>query len=504
MHAAAPPGTAKATNPGSRSLQSKIAFRRGLNPEDFHGYRTSRLPQSYRTMNLQTLKSQINSGAIDTVIVACPDLFGRLVGKRFTGKFFLDQVAKHGTHGCSYLLTVNIEMDPQDGFKLANWEKGFGDFSLRPDFSTVRLLPWQPGAALVLCDLLHHDGRIVDEAPRSVLRKQIDALARKRLTCYTASELEFFLFQESYHDAFAAEYRNLTPSSDYRIDYHTMQPARDELTLRAVRNWMSQARVPVECSKGEWGRGQHEVNFVYDQPLPMADLHAVFKQGIKEIAAQHDKSITFMAKPWAGEVGSSCHIHISLWQGGKNRFWEAPRRGTRAKPQTGSLLFRQFLGGLMKYSPELCCFFAPTINSYKRYQAASWAPTKMAWSHDNRTVGFRVVGHGESFRIENRMPGADANPYLAFAAMLAAGMAGVEERLDCGQDYHGNAYADPKLRALPRSLREAADLLDQSRLARRAFGEQVIEFYVHTARLECQAFNDAVTDWERVRYFERI
>src|SRR5438876_5299210 len=285
-------------------------------------------------MTLTELKSKINSGAIDTVIVACPDLFGRLVGKRHTGKFFLNQVAKHGTHACSYLLTVNIEMDPQDGFKLANWEKGFGDFAMRPDFSTMRLLPWQSGEALVLCDFLHHDGKMVDEAPRSVQRKQIEVLARRQWTCYTASELEFFLFHENYHDAFVAEYRNLTPSSDYRIDYHTMQPARDEFTLRAVRNWMKEAGVPVESSKGEWGRGQHEVNFVYDQPLAMADMHVVFKQGLKDIVAQHGSVLTFMAKPWANEVGSSCHIHLSLWKGGRNLFWDASKRGPGAKSNT--------------------------------------------------------------------------------------------------------------------------------------------------------------------------
>ena len=462
-------------------------------------------------MNLQTLRTKINDGGIDTVIVAFPDVFGRLVGKRFTGKFFLDHVVKHGTHACNYLLAVNIEMDPQDGFKLANWEKGFGDFEMRPDFSTVRFVPWQSGTALVLCDYLHHDGRFVVEAPRSVLRRQVDALAKKKLTCRIASELEFFLFNESFHDAFAAEYRQLTPSSDYRIDYHTMQPARDEFTLRAVRNWMTEARVPVESSKGEWGRGQHEVNFVYDEPLPMADRHVFFKQGVKEIAAQHVKSITFMAKPRANEVGSSCHIHISLWRDGANLFRDAAKRGTapkseirNPKSERGSKFFRQFLGGLIKYSPELCYFFAPTINSYKRYQSASWAPTKMAWSHDNRTVGFRVVGHDDSFRIENRMPGADANPYLAFAAMIAAGMAGVEEGLDCGSAYQGNAYVDPQLRALPSSLREATDLLDQSKLARETFGEQVVDFYAHTARLEVEAFDQAVTDWERQRYFERI
>lgn len=448
-------------------------------------------------MKLRQLTTQIRSHAIDTAIVAAPDVFGRLVGKRFTAPFFLDSVAKHGTHGCNYLLTVNLEMDPLDGFNLANWEKGFGDFELRPDLSTLRVLPWQPGTALVLCDFHHHGGALVEEAPRSVLRRQVDKLAKQGLTCGIASELEFFLFNHTYHDAFRAGYQSLTPSSDYRIDYHTMQPTRDEALMRAARNGLTAARVPVENSKGEWGRGQHEINFTYAQPLPMADMHVVFKQGVKEIAEQHGKSITFMAKYSAAEAGSSCHIHLSLWQGGKNLFWDPKRHGS-------SRLFRHFLGGLMKFSPELCYCYAPTINSYKRFQSASWAPTKMAWSTDNRTVGFRVVGHGNSFRIENRMPGADANPYLAFAAMLAAGMAGVEARLDCGDEYVGNAYVDAKLPALPKSLREATDLLDGSQLARKAFGDAVVEFYVHTSRLEQQAFNDAVTDWERVRYFERI
>lgn len=472
-------------------------------------------------MTLQSLKTQARSGAIDTIIVAFPDLFGRLVGKRFRADFFLDSVAARGTHGCNYLLTVNLEMDPLDGFKVANWEAGFGDFELRPDLSTLRPLPWQPGTALVICDYMKHDGSFVEEAPRSVLRGQLARLARQKLTCYTASELEFFLFNQTFHDAFAAEYRNLTPSSDYRIDYHTMQPTRDEPLFRAVRNGMTEARVPVESSKGEWGRGQHEVNFVYDQPLPMADMHVVFKQGMKEMAAQHGQCVTFMPKPWASEVGSSCHIHTSLWRGARNLFWEenaepstshvrrAKAQPSRVNPSThpgstGSKMFRQFLGGLMKYSPELCCFFAPTINSYKRYQAASWAPTKMAWSHDNRTVGFRVVGQGGSFRIENRMPGADANPYLAFAATIAAGLAGLDEQLDCGAAYRGNAYVDAELRALPKSLREAADLLEHSQLARKAFGDTVVDFYVRHARLEQQAFDDAVTDWERARYFERI
>lgn len=446
-------------------------------------------------MNLRTLLTKIKSGKIDTVIVAFPDVFGRLVGKRCTGEFFRKH-ARHGTQGCSYLLTVNIEMDPLEGFQLANWDRGFGDFGLRPDFSTLRALPWQAGTALVICDSLQADGQLVAEAPRSVLRRQIDALAKKDMTAAVASELEFFLFNQSYHDAFTSDYRNLLPSSDYRIDYHTMQPARDEPLMRVVRNWMAGARVPVESSKGEWGRGQHEINFVYDQPLPMADMHVLFKQGIKEIAAQQGKAISFMAKPWHTEVGSSCHIHVSLWRGGKNLFWDTKPGGTKC--------FRQFLGGLMKYAPELGCFFAPTINSYKRYQSSSWAPTKMAWSCDNRTAGFRVVGHGNSFRIENRMPGADANPYLALAAMMAAGMAGMEEQLDCGPAYVGNAYVDAKLPALPGSLREAADRLDRSKLARKTFGDRVVDFYVHTARLEVQAFDSSVTDWERARYFEQI
>ena len=448
-------------------------------------------------MTTQELKARVEKGEIDTVIVAIPDVFGRLVGKRFTAPFFLQSIIDHGTHGCNYLLTVNIEMDPMDGFKVANWEAGFGDFEMRPDLETFRILPWQTGAALAICDFLHEDGKRVAEAPRSVLCAQIERLREQGYIAKMASELEFYLFNNSYPEAFAASYRNLTPSSDYRIDYHTMQTARDEPLFRQVRNMMCAAEVPVESSKGEWGRGQHEINFLYDDPMPMADMHTLFKQGIKEIAAQHNRSITFMAKPSMTEAGNSCHIHCSLWRDGRNAFWDEGAKGP-------SPLFRQFLGGLLKYSPELCYFLAPTINAYKRYQPGSWAPTRMAWSHDNRTVGFRVVGHGNGFRIENRMPGADANPYLAFAATLAAGLAGVSEKLDCGDDYHGNAYVDKKLKALPSTLGEATQLLKKSKLASEAFGKEVVEFYVHTAELEIEAFNNSITDWEKIRYFERI
>jgi glutamine synthetase len=445
-------------------------------------------------MTIDELKDQMRAHAIDTVIAAFPDMYGRLMGKRFTARYFVDTVAAHGTHGCNYLLTLNMEMDPLDGFKLASWDQGFGDFHLVPDLATLRPLPWQQGAAMVICDLQmnHHP---VHEAPRSVLRQQLERLAKDGLSCRAASELEFFLFNTTYADARAGTYTTLKPSSDYRIDYHTFQPTRDEPILRQIRQQMPAAGVIVESTKGEWGKGQHEVNFQYGEPLAMADGHCVFKQGAKEIAETHGKSISFMPKIFADEAGNSCHIHLSLWKDKQPMFWEGNQP---------SQYFRYFLGGLIAYSRELSYFFAPTVNAYKRYQSASWAPTRMAWAHDNRTVGFRIVGEGNSHRIENRMPGGDANPYLAFAAMIAAGLAGVDEKLDCGDAYVGNAYVDQKLAALPASLSEAADLLDRSLLARKAFGGSVIDYYVLTARHEIAAFRSAVTDWERVRYFERI
>ncbi|MDB6174664.1 MAG: ipuC [Chthoniobacteraceae bacterium] len=446
-------------------------------------------------MTLSDLENKIAAGEIDTVVTVFPDVFGRLIGKRITASQFLEHTAKEGTHSCNYLLTLNLEMEPQEGFQLANWESGYGDLEMRPDLETLRVLPWEPGSAMVICDLYGHDGRRVEEAPRSVLRRQIEKLSEQSLGCKLASELEFFLFNQSAHDAFQKDYRGLSPSSDYRIDYHTMQTARDEPIMRAIRNQMPIARIPIESTKGEWGKGQHEVNFIYDEPLPIGDLHCVFKQGARQIVEQHGKCLTFMPKPWAEEVGSSCHIHLSLWRGATNLF------GTESG---GSLLFKQFLAGLIKYSRDLGYFFAPTINSYKRYQSASWAPTKLAWAHDNRTVGFRVVGSGSSFRIENRLPGADANPYLAFAAMMAAGMAGIEENLECPPIYNGNAYVDASLPSLPGSLKEAAEFLNASRMARKAFGDAAIDFYVQTARLEARAFDSAVTDWERRRYFEQI
>lgn len=453
-------------------------------------------------MTLAELTSLIRRGTIDTVLVAIPDPFGRLVGKRFHADFFLKSVVQHGTHGCNYLLTVNLDMDPLEGFAVANWESGFGDFEFHPDLSTLRILPWQPGAALVICDFNRPDGNLVAEAPRSVLRGQLARLETLGWTCACASELEFYLFNQTFESACASGYRDLVPSSDYRIDYHLMQTTRDEGLMRTIRNGLVGAGIPVESSKGEWSRGQHEINFTYGAPLEMCDRHVLFKQGVKEMAAQHGKAVTFMAKYSPTEAGNSCHLHLSLWKGGRNLFAAEP--GRAGKGTAHSPLFRKFLGGLLKYSPELCLFYAPTVNSYKRYQSGSWAPTRMAWATDNRTTGFRIVGSGKSFRPENRMPGADANPYLAFSAMLAAGLAGIEEGLDCGEEYRGNAYIDPKLARLPSSLRDATDLFERSQLARRVFGEGVVDFYVRHARLEHQSFSDAVTDWEKRRYFEQI
>ena len=448
-------------------------------------------------MTLAQLRTQVRAGQVDTVIAAFPDALGRLVGKRFCAEHFLDSVVRHGTHACSYLLTVNLEMDPLDGFKVANWETGFGDFTLAPDLDTTRLLPWQPGTALVLCDYVRHDGSPVAEVPRSILRRQVELLGQRGWSCACASELEFYLFNQTYESLAASGYCDLRPSSDYRIDYHIAQPTRDEPLMRAIRNGMTAARVPVESSKGEWSCGQHEINFTHDHPLAMADMHTVFKHGVKEMAAQHGKAISFMAKYAPSEAGSSCHLHLSLWQGRKNLFWDSRRHA-------GSKLFRQFLGGLIRYSSELCLCFAPTVNSYKRFQPGSWAPTRMAWATDNRTTGFRIVGHESSFRIENRMPGADANPYLAFAAMLVAGSAGIREELEPGEEYLGNAYLDAELERLPATLRDATDRFEESRLAEAAFGQEVVEFMVRHARLEQQAFDNAVTDWEKKRYFERI
>jgi len=449
-------------------------------------------------MTTKELLSRIKDGQIDTIQVAAPDMLGRLVGKRFTGDCFARQLIEGATHGCNYLFAVDIAMEPQDGYALANWEAGFGDFEFRPDFNAIFPIPWEGASALVFCDFHHHDGNLVEQAPRTILRRQMERLAARGMRAAMASELEFFLFNEDYDAAARLGYSDLTPASSYRIDYHMLQTGREEPLIREIRNQMLAAGLPIENSKGEWGVGQHEINITYaDDPILMADRHVVFKHGAKHIAQSHGKSITFMAKPRRGDAGSSCHIHLSLFQSEGNAFWDK----TNA---SGSELFRQFLGGLIKYCRELTLFFAPTINSYKRFEAMSWAPTKQVWATDNRTTAFRVVGRGSGFRIENRMPGADANPYLAFAAMIAAGIAGIDEKLDCGTEYHGNAYVDAALSNVPANLREAAQFFGGSELARRSFGVEVVEHYAHAANLELRQFEAAVTDWERKRYFEQI
>lgn len=436
---------------------------------------------------------------IDTVIVGFPDAFGRLLGKRLTDDPFVRHGVESGMHACNYLMTVDIEMEPLAGFGLARWDQGYGDFHACVDLRTLRRLPWLEGTALVLCDLFHKDGRPVEESSRRVLSRQVDLLAQRGLRALMGSELEFFLFRETYSSARQKGYRELAPAADYLVDYHLLQPARDEDVLRRIRNELTAAGIPIEGSKGEWGKGQHEVNLLYAEALETADRHVLFKLGAKDIAAQQERALTFMAKWAADEAGSSFHLHISLWDASseRNLFWDDARKG-------GSTPFRQFFGGLMKYSRELSLFFAPTVNSYKRCQPGSWAPTKLVWAHDNRTCGFRVIGRGNSFRVENRMPGADANLYLAIAATLVAGIRGADEELDCGDAYAGNAYTEESLPRLPETLEQAAKLLDGSALAREALGADVVDYYVCAAQMEARAFREAVTDWERSRYFEQL
>lgn len=450
-------------------------------------------------LTLEKLEKMILAGDIDTVLVAFPDHFGRLVGKRVTGSHFLDHLLPDGMEACDYLLTVDIEMNPQPGFKMASWEEGYGDFQGKIVPDSLRLVPWLPGTAMALVDLQWHDGAPVAPSPRAMLRRQVERAAKAGYKLFMGSELEFYLFEDTHEELCERGFRRPKPTTQYIIDYHILATTRDEAVIRDIRNSMNRAGIPVEFSKGEWGRGQHEINLLFADALEMADRHVIYKNGVKEIAWSHGRSATFMAKYDADEAGSSCHIHTSLFNksGKTNQFWDARKK----EP---SRIFRQFMGGLMNYAPELFLFFAPTINSYKRYMVGTFAPTNIAWSQDNRTTGFRIVGHGNSYRIENRMPGADTNPYLAYAATIAAGLAGIEEGLDCGKPYRGDAYADPKLPRVPFSLAASAHALSKSKLANSAFGEDVVEHYVQLARLEDAACAAAVTDWERIRYFDRI
>lgn len=452
-------------------------------------------------LTLDELAQRVQDGSIETVLVMFTDHIGRFMGKRFDAEFFLEDVAQHGTHACNYLLTVDMEMEPVPGYRFANWEHGYGDFHLLPDLSSLRLASWLDKSALVICDVedeAAHQPTAV--APRTILRRQIERAAALGYTAKAASELEYYLFANPYKEANAANFHNLEPVGWYIEDYHMLQGSREEHFNAAVRRHLKQSGIAVENSKGEWGLGQHELNVRYGNILEMADRHAIYKQCLKEVADQLGISVTFMAKVAAGSAGSSSHIHLSLWQGEQNAFSGEEQAG----PVQGSNVFRWFLGGWLRHVPELMVFYAPTINSYKRYQVGSWAPTRIAWSRDNRTAGFRVVGSGRSLRIESRIPGADCNPYLVYAAALASGLDGIEQQIEPPPVFVGDVYQAQQLPRVPATLREATELFAGSAWTKSVLGEEVVEHYTHYFRTEQAAFDNAVTDWERKRYFERI
>jgi len=441
-------------------------------------------------LSLDQLRADVESGAIDTVVSAFTDMQGRLMGKREHAKFFLESSAEHGLEGCNYLLALDMDMDPQPGYAMASWERGYGDFHLRPDPATLRRVPWVEGTALVLCDVLWEDGSPVVASPRQVLRAQVERARAAGYEPMFGTELEFYLLKETYAEAHAKDYRDLTPSVPYILDYHVLATTYDEPFIRQIRNGMQAAGLVVESSKGEAWPGQHEINFRYADALTTADNHVVYKNGAKELAHLNGCSITFMAKPHHSWIGNSCHIHGSLWRDGENAF----------SGETD--VFKQWLAGWIGNARELALFLAPNVNSYKRYAAGSWAPTTLAWAHDNRTAGFRVVGHGKGARVETRIPGGDVNPYLAIAALIAAGLDGIERGLELPAAVEGNAYESDAER-FPSSLREATAALEEGRVARAAFGDEVVDHYLNYARIEQQLFDSVVTDWERERLFER-
>ena len=460
-----------------------------------------RAPATKGALTVEELRDRVGRGDIETVVVAFPDHYGRLMGKRFDADYFIEDGAAHGTHACDYLLTTDMEMEPVQGYRFANWEKGYGDFHVVPDIETLVVASWLEKSALVLCDLVdERTGERVPVAPRTILQRQIGSVRDLGYTAFAASELEYYVFRDSYRDAMQADYRNLQPAGWYLEDYVILQGTRIETYTSAVRRHLKQSGVPVENSKGEWGLGQHELNIRYADALRMADRHIIFKQGLKEVAEQQGVSVTFMAKFAADRAGSSCHIHFSLWQGRKNAFAGKVPCG----PVAASEIFRWFLGGWLAHVPDVMPFYAPTVNSYKRYVDASWAPTRIAWSHDNRTAGFRVVGQEQSLRIECRFPGADCNPYLAFAAALASGLDGIRNRTEPPDCFVGDVYAARHLPGLPTSLQEANERFRNSAFARSAFTDEVVEHYAHFFETEFAAYSRTVTDWERRRYFERI
>ena len=452
-------------------------------------------------IDTDTLKRMIADGEIETVIAAFPDMYGRLVGKRLVGRFFVDEVMKDGLHACDYLLACDIDMDPVPGYAFTSWAKGYGDCHPIPDFETLRIASWQDKTCIVLCDV-YYDNRkeLVPLAPRTMLRQQLARAAEKGFTAMAASELELYVFKDSYESAAEKGFIKLEPLGRVIEDYHILQGTKEEFVIGDIRSHLERSGIPCESSKGEWGPGQQEIGLRYADALEMADRHVLYKHAAKEIAWKHGCAVTFMAKWDERYAGSSCHIHMSLWDSkGKKAMFDGNEQLGSVK---SSPTFRWFLGGWMKHIRELFAFYAPYPASYKRYVAGSFAPTGVAWSYDNRTAGFRIVGHGQSLRIECRAPGADANPYLAFAATLAAGLDGIEHHIEPPPSFEGDVYAARELPQVPHSLNESIHALAESDWARGVFGEAVIDHYLHFFRTEQRKFDAVVTDWERRRYFE--
>jgi len=442
-------------------------------------------------VNLSDLRAGVDAGEIDTVLVALADMQGRLQGKRFTAPHFLDAVVQHGAEACNYLLAVDVDMDTVSGYEMSSWNRGYGDFHLMPDLSTLRRVPWQEGTAMCLADIDWVDGGEVVASPRQILRRQLGRLAERGWKAYAGTELEFLVFKDSYEDAWRKGFRELDPGNLYNVDYSLLGTARVEPLIRRIRNGMLGAELKVENSKGECNFGQHEINFLYDEALATADGHVIYKNGAKEIAAQEGMSITFIAK-YDEKEGNSCHIHISLrGDDGTPIFTEQPE------------MFDRFLAGQLAGMRELTLLYAPHVNSYKRFAPGSFAPTAIAWGNDNRTCSLRVVGHGASKRVESRLPGADVNPYLALSALIASGLHGIEKELELEPAYVGNAYESDKPR-VPGTLRDARDAFAASDVAKEAFGTDVVDHYLNNARVELAAFDAAVTDWELYRGFERL
>jgi glutamine synthetase len=444
------------------------------------------------------LASEIENGTIDTVIVASCDMQGRLFGKRVSGWYFLEHAKAHGTHFCTYLLGTDMELETPKGYELMTWESGYGDYLSRPDWNTARRIPWLEGTALILADVVDEStGDEISVSPRSLLKQQVERCRALGFDPQRASEIEFYLFDESYRSIKNKDYRDFVLGGDFNEDYQIFQGTKYEPFYRLIRNQLTAAGVPIEFSKGEAAIAQHEVNVHYGNALEAADRSVLLKHGIKELAVQQGMAVTFMAKPDASWTGSSGHVHCSLTslETGENLFSNSD----------GSMsdLMRWFLGGLLEGTHALSLLTAPNINSYKRFASSSWAPVYLVWSMDNRTCGFRIVGHGPGLRIENRFPGSDSNPYLVYATMLALGLYGIENRIDPGDPYVGNGYLAEGYPRVPRSLSEAIDAWEGSHLPVRLFGDVVARHYLHTAKLEQEAFDQAVTDWERRRFFER-